>query len=120
LFCTLVEFGQESAECAGQHPYEENIRLMCATDAVFISFALVYLIVFDGGVSTSLLPVPLPPLPVEIYCTSECDAVLACLFPVLFVTSDYGKSFRFISIWMCRYLVECREKGANAPRRVEL
>jgi len=120
LFCILVEFGQESAECAGQHPYEENICLMYAADAVFISFALVYLIVFGGGVSTSLLPVPLPPLPIEIYRTSECDAVLACLFPVLFVTSDYGKSFRLISIWTRRCRVECREKGANAPRCVEL
>jgi hypothetical protein len=116
----LVEFGQASAEGAGQHPYEENICLMYAADAVFISFALVYLIVFGGAVSTSLFPAPLPPLPIEIYRTSECDAVVACLFPVLLVTYDYGKSFRLISKSARSCLVECGEKGANAPRCVEL
>jgi hypothetical protein len=106
LFCIFVEFGQSSAEGAGQHPYEENICFMYATDAVFISFALIYLIVFGGGVSTSLLPPPLPHHPIEIVRISECDAVLACLLTVLYVTSDYGKSFRLISVWARTCLIE--------------
>ena len=69
-----------------------------------------YLIVFGGGVSTSLLPPPLPPLPIEIVRISECDAVLARLFTVLYVSSDYSKSFRLISLWERRCLIECGGK----------
>jgi len=93
LFCVFVEFGQSLADGAGQHPYEENICFVYGTDAVFISFVLIYLIVFGGGVSTSLLPPPLPPHPIEIVRVSECDAVVACLFTVLYVICDYDKSF---------------------------
>lgn len=120
MFCIFVEFGQSSAEGAGQHPYEENICFMYASDAVFISFAVIYLIVFGGGVSTSLPHPPLHLLPIEIVRISECDAVLAWLFTVLYVISDYGKSFKLISIWARRCLVECGEKGTNAPSCVEL
>jgi len=94
---------------------------MYATDAVFISFALIYWMVFGGGMSTSLLspPPPLPPPPIEIVRISECDAVLACLFTVLYVIFD-NKSFKLISVWARRSLVECGEKGTNAPSCVEL
>lgn len=117
----FVEFGQSSAEGSGQHPSEENICFIHVTDALFISSALIFLIVFGGGLPTSLLHPPLPSHPIENALISECDAVLARFFTVLYVISDYGMFIRLISIWERRCLVECRGgKGANTPRCVEL
>ena len=83
--------------------------------------SLIFLIVFGGGLPTSLLHPPLPPHSIENVLISECDAVLARLFTVLYVISDYDMSIRLISIWERRCLVECRgEKGASTPRCVEL
>jgi hypothetical protein len=86
---------------------------MYATDALFISFALIVLIVFGGGLPTSFLT-KFPPQPIENVRIYECEVILACFLTVLYVTSYCGKFFRLISIWAHRCLVGCgREKGAN-------